>query len=136
MKKLLAFALLLCFWGCKSDEPDRLIVGEWVLREYVPVDWAGGRPKVTLTDNWSIVKFTRNGKFEQIIRHTLRTSADYSVNANGKTIEFSNTFWYERGIKRSVGGSPISIYKLDKLALTYSAVASHSSVYTFHRKRN
>ncbi|MCY7358796.1 MAG: hypothetical protein LH609_15315 [Rudanella sp.] len=136
MKKLFTLLFLLAFWGCKSNEPDRLIVGEWVLREYVPVNWAGGGPKVTVTDNWWIEKFTRSGKYERIIRDTLRMSADYSVSADGKKIEFGNGFWYEKGVKRKGIGSGISIYSLDRQLFTYSNLDSHSSVYTFHRKRN
>lgn len=136
MKKLLTLALLLCFLGCKPNEPDRLIVGEWVLREYVPVTIGGSGPKQTITDNWWIVKFTRSGKYEQIIRDTLRTTADYTVSADGSTIQFSNTFWYEKGIKRAVGGIPFSIYTLDKQTLTYTLQMSEASIHTFHRKRN
>jgi hypothetical protein len=137
MKKLLVLAILLGFIGCKSNEPDRLIVGDWVLREYVPVDWAGSGPKQTITDNWWIEKFTRSGKYEQIIRDTVRISADYSISADGKTMEFSNALWYDRGVKQTSGviGLPFSIYTLDKQTLTYTSQMSEASIYTFHRKR-
>jgi hypothetical protein len=80
MYKLVLFFFLLSFLGCKSNEPDHLIVGDW--------SWTGSgggiggglqiKPK---TNERIVLQFKRRGSFNVYQNDTLRISGDYQLEA-------------------------------------------------------
>ncbi len=72
MKKLASLVVLFCFWGCRSDEPIPLLVGDWLWQESFSYGCFSNYKAVAKPGERSILRFSVHNRYAVFKNDTLK----------------------------------------------------------------